>query len=221
MWCRRARRHSDRRGAASRAGQLDDRADHRHPVRPAEQCVRRIMLGHFGFQRRTVGDVGRVGDEEVDAAVEFGQQSRLRSRRPGPARPACLPHCGARRPGPLRSRRRRRPRRRPVLGQRQRERTRSGAQVDDHGMHENDWARAHSSSDSVSGRGMNTPGPTRTVTGPNAAVPVRCCRGIALGALRHQPVIAVEEFRSGVGERQPTTVGARHMRGQQFGIDAR
>ena len=40
------------------------------------------------------------------------------------------------------------------------------------------WASAHSSIDSVSGRGMNTPGPTETVTGPNGAFPVRCCSGL-------------------------------------------
>ena len=52
--------------------------DDGHAVRSAEQRMRRIMFGHFGFQRRAVGDVGRVGDDEVDGAVEFGQQSRLR-----------------------------------------------------------------------------------------------------------------------------------------------
>ncbi len=36
---------------------------------------------------------------------------------------------------------------------------------------------AHSKIASVSGRGMNTPGPTCSRTGPNAAVPVRCCNG--------------------------------------------
>ena len=57
--------------------ELDDRVDDGHPVRPAEQGVRRIMFGDFGFQLRTVGNIGRIGDDEVDAAVEFGQQARL------------------------------------------------------------------------------------------------------------------------------------------------
>ncbi len=38
-------------------------------------------------------------------------------------------------------------------------------------------AVAHAKMASVSGRGMNTPGPTCRSTGPNAAVPVRCCNG--------------------------------------------
>ena len=38
-------------------------------------------------------------------------------------------------------------------------------------------AVAHSKMASVSGRGMNTPGPTCSCTGPNATVPVRCCNG--------------------------------------------
>ena len=37
--------------------------------------------------------------------------------------------------------------------------------------------RPHSSSSSVSGRGVNTPDPTARVTGPNTAVPRRCCSG--------------------------------------------
>src|SRR5699024_4811826 len=38
----------------------------------------------------------------------------------------------------------------------------------------------HSSNSSVSGRGTNTPGPTRSVTSPNPAQPSRCCNGIRL-----------------------------------------
>ena len=55
-------------------GHPDDRIDDGHPIRPAEQRVRRIMFGHFGFQCRAVGNVGRVGDDEVHLAVEFGKQ---------------------------------------------------------------------------------------------------------------------------------------------------
>ena len=58
-------------------GQVDDAVDDRHAVRPAEQRMRRIMFGHFGFQCRTVGDVRRIGHDEVDGAVELGKQARL------------------------------------------------------------------------------------------------------------------------------------------------
>ena len=76
MWCRRARRRTAT-AAQPAPGQCDDGVDDRHPVRPAEQRVWRIMFGHFGFQRRTVGDVGRVGDDEIDAAVQLPKQSGL------------------------------------------------------------------------------------------------------------------------------------------------
>src|SRR4029077_17228704 len=35
------------------------------------------MFGHFGFQCCTVGKVRRVGNDEVDLAVELGKQPRL------------------------------------------------------------------------------------------------------------------------------------------------
>ena len=35
------------------------------------------MFGHFRFQHGTVGNIRRVGDEEVDAAIELGQQTGL------------------------------------------------------------------------------------------------------------------------------------------------
>ena len=54
--------------------ELDDRVDDGHPVRPAEQGMRRIMFGDFGFQLRTVRNIRRIGDDEVDSPVEFGQQ---------------------------------------------------------------------------------------------------------------------------------------------------
>ena len=57
-------------------GQLDNPIDDRHPVRPPEQGVRRIMFGHFGFQCGAVGNVGRVGDDEVHLAVERCEQPR-------------------------------------------------------------------------------------------------------------------------------------------------
>ena len=61
-------------GAQPSRRESDDRVDHPHAVRAAEQRMRRIMFGHFGFQYRAVGDVGRVGDKEVDLPVQFRQQ---------------------------------------------------------------------------------------------------------------------------------------------------
>ena len=61
-------------GPQPTARQFDDRVDDSHPVRATEQCMRWIMLCHFGFQCHPVGDVGRVGDQEVDLSVQGGQQ---------------------------------------------------------------------------------------------------------------------------------------------------
>ena len=55
--------------------ELDDGVDDDQSVRSAEQRVRRIVFGHFGFQRHAVGDVWRVGDNEVDSVFELSQQS--------------------------------------------------------------------------------------------------------------------------------------------------
>ena len=55
-------------------GQRGDRADHRHPVRAAEQGVCRVMLGHFRFQLCPGGDVGRVAHHEVDGTGQLGKQ---------------------------------------------------------------------------------------------------------------------------------------------------
>ena len=62
-------------GRSNRAASVDDRSDDPHAVGAAEQRVGRIMFGHFGFQLRTVGNVGRVGDDQVDRAVVVGQQA--------------------------------------------------------------------------------------------------------------------------------------------------
>src|SRR5882757_7390397 len=58
------------------SGEADDGGYHRHAVRSAEQGVGWIMLGHFGFQKDIIGNVGRVGNHEVYLSVEFGKQSR-------------------------------------------------------------------------------------------------------------------------------------------------
>jgi hypothetical protein len=42
-----------------------------------------------------------------------------------------------------------------------------------------------------------------------------------LGALRDELVEAFEELRGGFGEGQPTTVRARRVGGEQFGVGAR
>ena len=55
-------------------GQSDNRIDDGHPIRAAEQRMRRIMVRDFGFQYGPVGYVRRVGDYEINLAVEFGEQ---------------------------------------------------------------------------------------------------------------------------------------------------
>ena len=60
-------------------GEADNGGDHAIPSGAAEHRVRRIMLGHFGFQHDIVGNVGRVGDDQVDLSVKFGEAGR-RSR---------------------------------------------------------------------------------------------------------------------------------------------
>ena len=61
--------------AAQKAGsEFDDTFDDGHAVRAAVQRVRRIILGHFGFQPHAVWDVGRVGDDEVDLTGPLCEQ---------------------------------------------------------------------------------------------------------------------------------------------------
>ena len=60
-------------GLEPAARQLDDRVDDHHPVRATEQRMRWIMLCDFGFQRRAVGNVGRIGDQEVDLSIQLRQ----------------------------------------------------------------------------------------------------------------------------------------------------
>src|ERR1700759_2788435 len=62
-------------GAQPPPGLDDEGGYHRHAVRPAEQRMWRIMLSHLGFQHGIVGNVWRVGDDEVDQSVEFGKQA--------------------------------------------------------------------------------------------------------------------------------------------------
>ena len=104
------------------------------PSRSAEQRVRWIMFGHFGFQDRAVGNVRRVGDDEVNAAVEVGQQTRFRHIGAGQfdigaceisvrvfQRMFGIVNGDDARVG-------------PVLRQRERQRTGTGAQIDDQRM---------------------------------------------------------------------------------------
>ena len=56
---------------------------------------------------------------------------------------------------------------------------------------------AHARRASVSGRGMKTPGPTCSISGPNAAVPVRCCNGTRRGTRGHDVAVTPEEVVAG------------------------
>src|SRR5258708_6698054 len=42
------------------SGEADDSGYHRHAVPSAEQGVGWIVLGHFGFQNGTIGNIGQV-----------------------------------------------------------------------------------------------------------------------------------------------------------------
>ena len=64
-WCRRARRRTSPPGRSQRPARRTTAAYHRHAVRSAEDRVRWIMLRHFGIQHGTVGNIGRVCDDEV------------------------------------------------------------------------------------------------------------------------------------------------------------
>ncbi len=166
-------------GPQPAARQFDDRVDDSHPVRATEQCMRWIMLCHFGFQCHPVGDVGRVGDQEVDLAVQFGQQrgvgdvgvqefDRGAQRCFGGRKSSASSESST---ATMRA-----------SGQNFDRASASAAEPVHRstitGRGGSGWADAHSSSPSVSGRGMNTPGPTWTVTGPSGAVPTMCCNGI-------------------------------------------
>ncbi len=83
-------------------------------------------------------------------------------------------------------------------------------------------ARPHSSSSSVSGRGVNTPGPTVTVTGPSTALPSRCCSG-SRAARRATSCDQLLDLL-GVHQRlqhQPPARHPDHVRGQQLGVHPR
>ena len=83
-------------------------------------------------------------------------------------------------------------------------------------------AVAHANMASVSGRGMNTPGPTCSITGPNAAVPVRCCNGTRRERAATIVAVAPEELVAGRLEQgQPTALGTCQMSGQLLGIVTR
>ena len=52
-------------------------ADDVQPVRAAPQRQRRVVVGDLARHAGTVGHVGRVGDDEVDRAVELAEQLRI------------------------------------------------------------------------------------------------------------------------------------------------
>ena len=169
-WCRRARRRTVRRGAATSRRARRPRRITAMPSGPPNTRVVRIVFGHFGFQLGTVGNIGRVGHQQVDPAVEIRQQAGFGDVGRDEFDGRCRRRCGARSPAPRRSRRRAMT---AASGRCRASATasapRPGAQVDDDRvtLRLERCAVAHSSMDSVSGRGMNTPGPTCSISGPN------------------------------------------------------
>ena len=66
---------------------------------------------------------------------------------------------------------------------------------------------------------MNTPGPTCSCTGPNAAVPMRCCNGTRRERAVTSLAVALEELVVGrSSEGQPATVDPGQVSGQLLGI---
>ena len=51
------------------AGVADDGAHQRHAIWAAEHRMMRIMLGYFGFQKCTVGNVRWIRDHQIDLSV--------------------------------------------------------------------------------------------------------------------------------------------------------
>ena len=86
---------------------------------------------------------------------------------------------------------------------------------------DNGCASAHSSSDSVSGRGMNTPGPTLHGHRAERRGAGQVLQRDPLRALGDEAVVPVEEIGLGVGEGQASAVGARGVGGEEFGVGAR
>jgi hypothetical protein len=166
---------------AQQAGRRGDhRADDVQAVRAAEHGTRRVPLGDLGRQDGAVGHVGRVAQHEVDPRLQLDEQVVPPDVRgvqhdpaavgldvaPGPDQ--CVGvgldgvHDGV---GPARR-------------HRDGERAGAGAEVDDDGCgHVRDGGEAPLQQQLGLRRGLNTPGPTATVTGPSTAVPRMCCSG--------------------------------------------
>jgi hypothetical protein len=121
-------------GAQPTPGEADYGGYQPHAVGTTEQCVMRIVLGYFGIQLSTVGNIRRVGHGHVDLSVEFGKQAI-----DGDIGPQEFHRC----PLGVVARVIERfvavvdandSRRGMVVGQRDRERAGSGAQIDDYRM---------------------------------------------------------------------------------------
>ena len=152
--------------------------------------------GHW-FQPRPGGDVRRVGHHEVDGTGQFRKISGDVGSDDSTAPRTGVAAGG--RPAP----RRRRPPRSPApaaSGEPTRSPAhRTGTRVHDQRIGGSDWASAHSSNASVSGRGMNTPGPTQRERAERRG-PVMLQRDSA-GTRGDQFVVAAEELGVGVPRR--------------------
>ena len=200
------------------------------PSGPPNTATRRVPRRDLGRHRRAVGDVGRVAQDEVDVRLQLGEQV-------GPAHVRGVQ--GDRGAAPRRERRalrrahisarRGRPRRRAP--RRPAERTRRPDASAPEPVHRSttsgdgtsgDGASPHSSSSSVSGRGVNTPGPTATSTGPSTAVPSRCCSG---SRAARRSTSARSGVDGGASTQRGAAAAARaapsDVGGEQLGVDAR
>lgn len=62
-------------GTQPAAGEAHYRRDHRQTVRPAEHRLVGIMLADFRVQHGAVGNIGRIGHDQVDPSVQFWKQA--------------------------------------------------------------------------------------------------------------------------------------------------
>ena len=210
-------------GPQQSGGQHRDGLDEPHAVGAAEQCTRWIMLGHFGFQFGAIGDVWRVGDDGVHRAVELGEEVRAgdvgRDHLDGGSRGVAArelqrrrgvldgEHAGAR----------------PRVRQRDRERARTGAQVDDHRRLGGIWkVLAQHPVQQRLGLGPRNEhaGTDVEYDGPEGCGGRQVLQRNSTGTRRDEFAVALEERGLGLVEHQPTAVDPGDVGGQLLGVDA-
>ncbi len=198
--------------------QADDVVDHRHAVIAAEQCMRRIILSHFGFQLCAGRDVGRIGHQEVDGAVEFAQQAgigdvgtqqlhggvadiapRIRQRVVGVV--------DGDDPGPG-----------PVAPQRQGQRGGAGTQIHDQRVLRQRLGESPFQQRLGFRPGNEHPGADLHGDRTERRGSGQVLQRHAFCTLADKPFVAFDEVGVGFDQRESAAVGAGHVSGQQFGI---